>query len=192
MARYSDAESELRLAVQLQETSDAVHALAVSLTYQDRDREAVPYYLRAIELGPPPANRYLLYMNLGTSYRRSKQPEEAEAAYRKSLQIAYGELERNPKDGYIRSCVAYLLARLGDRQGAEANAVQALALTPDDVDVPWMAALTYEALNERERTLALIRDGPDWLLSRLNRLPDLADLQNDLRFQQIISSHHIH
>jgi tetratricopeptide (TPR) repeat protein/TolB-like protein len=191
MGRYSDAEDELRLAMKIQETSDVVHTLSVSLMYQDRDREAIPYYLRALELGPPPANKYLLYLNLGTSYRRSKQPKEGERAYRKALELAYGELEKNPKNGYIRSCVAYLLARLGDRQGAEANAVQALGLTPGDVNVPWMVALTYEALEERERTLSLIRDGPDWLLSRLNRFPDLADLQKDLRFQQLIASHHI-
>jgi tetratricopeptide (TPR) repeat protein len=191
MGRYPDAEHELRLAMKIQETSDVVHTLAVSLMYQDRDREAISYYLRALELGPPPVNKYLLYLNLGTSYRRSNQPEEAERAYRKALELAYGELEKNPKNGYIRSCVAYLLARLGDRQGAEANAVQALGLTPGDVNVPWMVALTYEALEERERTLSLIRNGPDWLLSRLNRFPDLADLQKDLRFQQLIASHHI-
>jgi eukaryotic-like serine/threonine-protein kinase len=191
MGRYGDAESELRVSIGLRETSDAVHTLAVSLMYRDRDREAIPYYLRALELGPPPIDKYLLYLNLGTSFRRSKQPEQAERAYRSALELAYSGLEKNPTDGYIRSCVAYLLARLGDRQGGEANAVQALGLTPGDVGVPWMVALTYEALGERERTLALIRDGPDWLLSRLNRFPDLADLQNDSRFQQMIASRHI-
>ena len=191
MGRYGDAESELRVSIGLRETSNAVHALAVSLMYQDRDRDAIPYYLRALDLGPPPNNKYLLYLNLGTSLRRSKQPEEAERAYRSALELAYGGLEKNPRDGYIRSCLAYLLARLRDRQGAETNAVQSLGLTPADVGVKWMAALTYEALGERERTLALIADGPDWLLRRLSRFPDLADLQKDSRFQQMIASHHI-
>jgi len=191
MGRYSDAEYELRLAISLRETSDAMHGLAVSLMYQDRDREALSHYLRALELGPPPKNKYLLYLNLGTSYRRSSQPVEAVRAYRKALELAYGQLEKNPKDGYVRSCLAYLNARLGRRQEAESNAVQALGLSRGDLNVSWMAALTYEALGERDRTLSLVQDAPEWLLSRLNRFPDLADLRKDLRFQQLIVSHHI-
>jgi tetratricopeptide (TPR) repeat protein len=193
MGRFSDAEYQLRLATQIEETSDAVHALAVSLTSQDRDQEAIQQYLRALELGPPPDHKPLLYLNLGSSYRRSGQPEQAARAYRKALDLSYGALERNPKSGYMRSFVAYLLARLGDRQGAETNAVQALGFTPAGVDVSvlWMVALTYEALDERERTLAVIQDGPPRLLSRLNRFSDLADLQKDPRFQQLIAKHEV-
>jgi tetratricopeptide (TPR) repeat protein len=191
MGRYSDAEYELRVAIGLRETSDAVHSLAVSLMYQDRNREAIPYYLRALELGPTAINKFLLHLNLGTSYRRSGNPTEAEREYRKAIQLAYAALEKNPKDGYVRSCLAYLSARLGDRLSAESNAVQAMGLSPGDLNVPWFVAQTYEALGERERTLALIQDSPDWLLSRLNRFPDLADLQKDSRFKGLIASHHI-
>ena len=89
------------------------------------------------------------------------------------------------------SCLAYLAARLRDRKAAESNAAQALALSPGNIEVSRMVALTYEALRERDRTLALIQEAPDWLLSRLNRHPDLADLQKDSRFQQLIASHHV-
>jgi len=190
MGRYTDAEHELRLAIGLRETSNAVHTLAVSLAYQDRDGEAIPYYLRALELGPTAINKFLLYLNLGSGYRRLSQPIEAERTYRQALQLAYAQLERNPKSGYVRSCLAYLSARLGDRLAAESNAVQALELSPGDVNVPWMVAQTYEALGERERTLTLVKDAPEWLLSRLNQFRDLADLQKDSRFQQLIATHH--
>jgi tetratricopeptide (TPR) repeat protein/tRNA A-37 threonylcarbamoyl transferase component Bud32 len=191
MGRYAEAEHELRLAISLRETSNAVHTLAVSLAYQGQDLEAVPYYLRALELGPTAINKFLLYLNLGSSYRRTEQPMNAERAYRTARELAYAQLDRNPKDGYVRSCLAYLSARLGDRLGAESNAIQALELSPGDFTVPWMAALTYEVLGERERTLAVIQPAPDWLLSRLNKFRDLTDLQKDSRFQALIASHHI-
>jgi hypothetical protein len=57
--------------------------------------------------------------------------------------------------------------------------------------VRWMAAQTYEVMEEREKTLALIQDAPDWLLARLNRFSDLADLQKDSRFKGLLASHHI-
>jgi eukaryotic-like serine/threonine-protein kinase len=191
MGRYSDAEGELRRANSLRQTADGMHALAISLNYQGRDREAIPYYLRAIDLGPPPRNRFVLYMNLGSSYRRAGQSQQAGEAYRKAMELAYAELGKNPRAGFSRSCLAYLSARLGDRQGAEGNAVQALGLSPGDVNVSWMVAQTYETLGERERTLALIQDAPDALLNLLRSLPDLADLQKDRRFLQILQSHHI-
>jgi tetratricopeptide (TPR) repeat protein len=192
MGQYPEAERELRLAINLRETSNAVHTLAVSLAYQGRDGEAVPYYLRALELGPPPNNKFGLYMNLGTSYRRTGQSLQARRAYREALDLAYHELDRNPKDGFARSCLAYLSARLGERQEAEANAVQALALAAGDVNVSEMVAQTYEALGERDRTLALIASAPAPLLKMLERVPDLADLQKDSRFLQILADNHIH
>jgi len=130
-------------------------------------------------------------LNLGTSYRRARQPSEAERAYRKAMDLAYRELEKNPKDGLVRSCLAYLSARLGDRRGAETNAVQALELSPEDMNVTWFVAQTYEALGEREETLALIGDAPDGLLSMLKRFPDLAELQKDSRFLRLVATHHI-
>ena len=152
----------------------------------------MPYYARALELGPPPNNKFRLYLNLGTSYRRTGQSLQAQRAYREALDLTYHELDRNPRDGYARSCLAYLSARLGDRQGAEANAVQALALAAGDVTVSEMVAQTYEALGERERTLALIGAAPAPLLKMLERIPDLADLQKDSRFLQILAENHIH
>jgi tetratricopeptide (TPR) repeat protein len=191
MGRYADAERELRRAISLRETSNAVHGLAVSLLDQDRNREAIPYFLRALELGPGPRNKFRLYLNLGTSYRRSRQPIEARQAYRKALELAYVELEKDSKDGEVRSCLAYLSARLKDRPAAESNAIQALGFSPADIRVTWMVALTYEALGAHDRTLALIQDSPDWLLNSLNRFPDLADLQKDPRFMQLLASHKI-
>lgn len=120
---------------------------------------------------------------------------KARGSYLEARELARGELGKNPKNGYIRACLAYLSARLEDRPGAESYAAE--ALDPDfssgDVNVLWMVALTYEALGERELTLKAIQDAPDpdWLLSRLNRFPDLADLQKNSRFKQLIASHHI-
>jgi len=57
--------------------------------------------------------------------------------------------------------------------------------------VRWMVALTYEALGQHDRTLAIIQDAPLSMLDRLNRFPDLADLRANARFQQLLVSHHI-
>lgn len=69
---------------------------------------------------------------------------------------------------------------------------QALQLSRGANNVRWMAALTYEAMGLHEKTMSVIEDAPDSLLSRLDRFPDVADLHRFPRFQQLIESHHIH
>jgi len=128
---------------------------------------------------------------LGTASRRADFRHEAEQAYRKGLHLAEAALSQNPKDGYERSFLAYLCARLGDPRRAESEAAQALQISGNAISVRWMAALTYEALGQRDLTLAIVRDAPASMLDQLSRFPDLAALRADSRFQQLLVSHHI-
>ncbi len=186
LGRYGDAESELRLATGMKETATAVHALGMVLMYQSRDQDAIPYFLRAIELSP---DRYLSWMDLGICYRRTDRPAEAAKANQRGLELAEVEMAKNPRDGYVRSFLAYLCARTGDRRRAESEIAQALQLSPNDADTRWMAALTDEALGRRNETLGVLAASPSELLSDLSRWPDVADLHKDSRFLDLLVSH---
>jgi tetratricopeptide (TPR) repeat protein len=188
MGRYADVEYELNVAINYQETARAMEGLGLSRMYQGLDREAIPYFQRAIKIGPPTS---LYYINLGTVLRRANFPREAEQAYRNGLDLSEIALARNPKDGYEESCLAYLCARLGDQRRSESEAARALQGSAGAINVRWMVALTYEALGQHDRTLAIIKDAPGSVLDRLNRFPDLAELRADSRFQQLLVSHHI-
>ena len=85
--------------------------------------------------------------------------------------------------------LAYLSASFGDRRRAESEVAQALQLSPADADTRFIAAITYEALGQRDRTLDLLASFTPELLADLNRWPDVADLRKDARFQQLLGSH---
>jgi serine/threonine protein kinase/Flp pilus assembly protein TadD len=187
LGRFAEAESELRSTVQLRETPDALEALGKTLMYESREREAIPYFLSALKFSP---RRILSWMELGNCYRRTKQVDEAERANRRGLELAETELARNPRDGRVRAWLAYLCARLGDRQRAESEIAQALQLASNGPLMRGQAAVTYEALGLRDATLSVLSDAPPELLADLSRWPDLADLQKDSRFSQLVASHH--
>jgi serine/threonine-protein kinase len=189
MGHYAEAEFELNLAISIHETANAVLGLGLSRFYQGRDREAIPYFQRAIEIGPPTS---LYYINLGSVLRRANFLREAKEAYGKGLDLADAALAQNPKDGYEKACLAYLCARLGDVRRAESEAAQALQISGRAVNVRWMVALTYEALGQRDNTLATVRGAPASILDRLNRFPDVAELHADPRFQNELLSRQIH
>jgi Flp pilus assembly protein TadD len=191
LGRLADAEKELRISIGLQDTSKAEHNLGYIVMQQGRDQEAIPFYQRALAIGPEtPLN----WLNLGVSQARAGYATEARAAFRRGLELAEKEMARDPRNGVARAELAYLCARLGDSRRAESEAAQAVQLSPSDKDTRWMAVAASEILGRREWTLALIGSSPPsmlpGLLSELNGYPDLADLQKDSRFLQMMASYH--
>ncbi|HEV3330519.1 MAG TPA: protein kinase [Bryobacteraceae bacterium] len=182
---FPKAESEMRLAIGLQPTITALHTLGVVLMYQGRDPEAVQYILQALMIGP---ERYLWWMNLGTAYRRMNLISESDRAYRRGLELAKAELINNPRSGYLKSHLAFLYARTADKPSADSEIGQALHLSPNDADVLWMAAATYEALGRRDDTLNVLRASPNGVVADVSRWPDMAGLHNDSRFLQLLAS----
>ncbi|MBL8290686.1 MAG: tetratricopeptide repeat protein, partial [Bryobacterales bacterium] len=182
LGRFAEAETELRRSLSLGETPTALNTLGVVLMNQRRDREAIPFIESALARWP---EKYLWWINLGIAYRRTGLPAESLRANRRGLTPAEAEVRKNPRNGYVRACLAYLLARLGDRARAESEVAQALQLAPKDIDARWMAVATYEALGRRDDSLAVLRASPPGLLADISRFPDLADLSADSRFQQL-------
>jgi Flp pilus assembly protein TadD/TolB-like protein len=185
LGRFAEAESEFRFALHLRETPPVLHALGLALMYQSKDREAIPYFLSALKLSP---DRFLSWMELGNCYRRLKQAADAKRANLRGLELVETEMARNPRDGYARSHLAYLCARLGDRRRAESEIAQALQLSPNGADTRGLAVFTYEALGMRDATLAVLATAPIEVIKDLSRWPDVADLHKDPRFLQLLTS----
>jgi len=184
LGRFSEAETELRRSLSLGETPTALNTLGVVLMNQRRDREAIPYIESALARWP---EKYLWWINLGIAYRRTNLAGESQRANRRGLAAAEAEVRRNPRNGYVRACLAYLCARAGDRPRAESEVAQALQLSPKDIDARWMAVAAYEALGRREDALAVLRDSPPGLAADVSRFPDLAGLAGDPRFLELMA-----
>jgi len=185
LGRYADAERELRTALGLRETLDARVNLGAALAYEGRYLEAITHYQRAIVLAP---NDYLSWVNVGDNFRRTHQPKQAQRMYRRALNLTQQEVSRSPQDAYVRAFVAYLFARLGQNGRAEYEISQSLQTPPADAQVLRVAALTYEALGKRQRTLSVLKDAPRSLIADLSRQPDVAGLRTDSRFTALLAN----
>ena len=188
LGQFAGAENELRTSIRLGETPTALHTLGDVLMYEGKDQQAITYISQALNRWP---ERYLWWMNLGIAYRRLNRKADSERANRRGLELAEKEMAHDPRNGTIRSHMAYLCARLGERQRAESEIAQALQLSPSDADTRWAAAITYEALGQRENTLAVLSSSPPGVLADLSRWPDVADLHGDPRFLQLLASHQL-
>jgi tetratricopeptide (TPR) repeat protein/TolB-like protein len=185
LERYTEAERELRTAVQLAETPAALVNLANTMMYQQRYPEAIPHLERAVKLSP---NYVLAWMNLGIAYSLAKRPRDAKTAFLGSVELAKIAMERNPKDGELRSRLAYLLARLGETKRAEEEIVQALSFSDSSV-TRGMAVWTYEFLKKPEKAVDILSKSSPDVLRDTSRWPGLAELRKNPRFKGLLDSH---
>jgi serine/threonine protein kinase/Flp pilus assembly protein TadD len=194
---YAKAESEFQTAIgsrpqeaplPVAESIVLLNALGVTLMYEREERQAIPYFLEALDLAP---ERYLLWMNLGICYRRTGLLEKSGYANKRGIEAAELEIARNPRDAVAHSVLAYLSARTGDQGRARSEVAVALQLAPNNTHILSFAAETQEALNDRDATIQLLSGAPGGLLADLGRFPDLAELQKDDRFQRLLTSKHV-
>jgi eukaryotic-like serine/threonine-protein kinase len=192
LGRYAEAERELRIAVGLAGTPTALGTLALVLMYEAKDQAAIPFLTRAVSQSP---NESLWWMDLGIACRRANMPAKSEAAFRQGLEQAEKAMARDPRDGVVRSHLAFMSARLRDSKRAESEIAQALQLSPESAVTRGTAVWTYEALGQRDNALAILRTSPDNVkddvLLDAARWPELAELQRDSRFQQLLASRQV-
>lgn len=186
LGRFDAAEHEFRTSLQLGETADALNELGLLLIYQKKGHQAIPIIQRALILRP---EQHLWWTNLGIAYHQASFVTDSKRSYLRGLDLAETDITKNPRDNKVRSHLAYLAAQLGDKRRAEFEIAQALQQAPEDNDVRWMAAITYEVLGRRDDTLSVLATSPAAVLASVNRWPDLADLRKDPRFLQLLTSH---
>jgi serine/threonine-protein kinase len=185
--RYEEALYQLRDAVRLAPTPVAVGGLASTLMYMDQNREAIDRLGQALSLSPDDSR---WWMDLGIAYGRTHQRENSLKAFKEGL--ARAEKEPNARDGEILSRLAFLSARLGDFGSAKAYIKVALGLSPGFTSVQEMAVWTYDALGQDEDAVDILEHSPDSVLHSVAWWPDLAGLQKNPRFQQLVESRKIH
>ena len=184
LGREAEAEKALLTSLKLHETPRALNSMGVVRAYQNKDEEAVSYFRRAVAMDPA---EYVYLENLADAERRLGRQHEADAAYRKAMDIALSALEQDPRKGYDRGFVAYTSARLGDRKRAENEIAQALQMSRGETKVIRNAVLTYEALGQRDRAIQLLNGAKPELLREIARNPDLSDFRNDSRFKELVA-----
>jgi len=186
--RYSEAERELRLSLQLGETPNALIVLGLVLMDERRPQEAIQYISRALARFP---EQYLWWIDLGIAYELANLPVDAQRSFHNGLEPAEKEMAQDPRNGIVRSRLAYLCAKLGEGKRAESEIAQALQLSPNDATTRDMAVRTYDALGKRGDAIAILASSSDDVLANVLRSPELAGFRDDVRFQQLLTTRQI-
>jgi serine/threonine protein kinase/tetratricopeptide (TPR) repeat protein len=183
--RFQEAETSLLHALRLHRSSAALMNIGGLYYAEERYTDAVRFFEESLASGTPSA---IQYTDLGDGYRRLGRSRDASRAYRLARDMARDEVARNPQRADPRMLLALVSAQLGDSSSALFEGRQALSMEPENANTMRNAVLMYEVLHQREESLRVLRRAPRWLLSELGRQPDVKDLQQDSRFQELIQT----
>jgi serine/threonine-protein kinase len=156
---------------------------------QGRYAEAAADYENALEINK---SDYRVWSNLAVAYSKTPgQKERAKDGFLHAAKLCREALQANPNDAVMLSDLAMFVASEGnERQEPLVLIERALALAPQDTDVQFNAAETYESLGYRKEALdwvaKLIAAG--YPLDDINGSPVLADLIKDKRYQSILQA----
>ena len=182
-ARYREAENIYHEALNIKETPQSLNNLGATLAYEKRDKEAIFYYQRAIQLAKQGIDFYLI--NVADAQRRLGLVKEANENYRKALDLANQQVLENPDSAQEHAFKAYCLARL-HKSDAEFEIGEAWAHAQNNSNISGDAyaqvlkfrVLTYEALGKRPMALDMFKKAPTDIKKELEHHPDLADFNH--------------
>jgi eukaryotic-like serine/threonine-protein kinase len=181
--KFPEAERSMLKALSLSRTSQTLLNTGALYYEEGRYDEAARLFAESLKGGPATIVRY---RDLGDALRHLGRRMEARTAYNRGVALAEEELSRDPRRAYSRAQLALLLAQMGERRRAEFEFAEALVLEPENALVMREAIIGYEALGERDRSLALLRRAPSGTIAELNRNPDVPKLREDPAFQDMI------
>jgi serine/threonine-protein kinase len=102
--------------------------------------------------------------------------------------LARSRLEVNPKDSFALAFTADYYAMLDQDSQARAQIARALEIAPADADVLFRAAILYNHLGDKEKTLEYLNKSVAAGYSRtvIRDTPDFDHLKDEPRFRTIL------
>jgi tetratricopeptide (TPR) repeat protein len=133
------------------------------------------------------SNSYLRWANLADTLRWIPGREaDSRKAYQEAIEQLRLILQRMPNDHTSLSRMGLYAARVGDKATAMALTKRAIVAAPDNREVRFRAAMTFELSGDRESALAELNIARErgYPINMINAEPDLLALRRDPRFHQ--------
>ncbi len=186
LGRHDEAEREFETAVRVDPSQFDARYFHARQAFQLGELEKAA---RLFEDASRVCEDYQARFFAAQSYAALGREAEADAAYRRALDVVERHLALNPDDARAATMCAVSWCRTGDKAKGLEWAKRALAIDPEDAGVRYNVACLYALEGEPEQAIACLEEAlargfgnRDWI----RRDPDLASLRDHPRFQALV------
>ncbi|MFA9453322.1 MAG: tetratricopeptide repeat protein, partial [Candidatus Aminicenantaceae bacterium] len=193
MGNEGPAEITFQKSLSLKPNSYAYANLATLYFGQRRFGVASEFYEKALDLKK---TDHRIWGNLGDSRRLTRRytqgvtEEEVNKAYEMAIGLARRDLSNNPQGTRTRAYLVFYLAVTGDESHALDEIAQVRKVGTKDVTALRLCVRAYEIMGMRDRALEMlaIYFGANGPLDDIENNPDLQDMKNDTRYNELIKA----
>ncbi|HXI04217.1 MAG TPA: protein kinase [Candidatus Saccharimonadales bacterium] len=187
--KHEAAQKEFQVAMRLDpKLFEAYYFYARSFYAQGKLADAVHWFQEAARIRPEDYQAPIL---LGSVYSALERHEEAEATFRRCVEVIDKHLDMHPDDSRAVYFGAYARCFLGETEQGLAWAAKALTMDPEEPQVLYNVACVHAKYGDHDKAIDCIEQAiehgwgqKEWMEND----PDLAPLRDHPRFQSLMRS----
>ena len=186
LERREDAREMFERSLTIHKSYNIYSNLGTLYYIEGKYEDAAHNYELALSLND---NDYLTWGNLAAAYFWiQRKRDKAIETYKFAIEIAEERLKVNPKDSDVISNLARYYSDIGNKKKSLKLLRQSLDIAPDNVEVMYRAASTYEKLGMRDDALEWIGNAIEngYPRTEIESQPELKQLVTDERYQQLL------
>jgi serine/threonine-protein kinase len=185
LERWSDALSMFEKSLENKESYNTYSNLGTLNYIEGKYNEAAAMYEQALKIND---KDYLTWANLAAAYNLIPGKDTASIRnYQKAILLGEERLKVNPNNAHVMSNLSAYYADIGNELKSMELLTLSLKLAPDDVEIIYRAATTYEILGNRDDALLWIKTAIEngYSRSEIENQPELKNLVNDERYKKL-------
>ena len=188
LGKWDDSIAAFQKSLNIRPTATAYSNIGTAEFFLKRYDESIKVFQKAVELSPKDEQ---LMGNLADAYRAASQKAEAQTTYEKAIQLAFQQLQVNPKLASVTGDLSLYYAKKGDPTHALQYMQQARALDHDDLQLLYYQAEIYSLANRRNEALATLREAfkKGYSAEEAVSDPELASLKSLPEFSKLVAEY---
>ena len=186
LERRDDAREMFERSLAIHKSYNIYSNLATLYFIEGKYEDAARIYELALQLND---NDYRTWGNLAAAYFWIREKKDkAIDTYKHAIELAEERLKVNPKDPDVISALAAYYSDISNKKKSLKLLKQSLDIAPDNLEIMFRAASTYENLGMRDDALLWIGKAIENGYSRsdIENQPELKQLVTDERYQQLL------
>jgi eukaryotic-like serine/threonine-protein kinase len=187
LGKWNDAITAFQKSLNIQPDPTVYANIGTAEFFLKRYDESIKMYQKAVEMSPRDEE---LMGDLADAYRAAGQKEQANTAYDKAIQLAFQQLQVNPKLASVTSHLALYYAKKGDAMHALTYMKQARSLDAEDLQLLYYEVEVKSLAGHQQEAITTLRQAlkrgyspeeamSDPELGSLKSLPEFTKLVNE-------------